>query len=146
MPGITNPSEKYFKDGQWTFDGTVWRPQNQLLAYRDTIREVYSETKVGAGTATFDFSTCPAGYVYVLTYLFCVNLSTAAAYIVAYVYDGVSSIRVDLTAYETVTRIFRLPCQLVLKASDRLRYEIYSCANGDVLRGSAHGYKFLIAE
>ena len=66
MTGITNPTEEYFKDGLWGWDGTQWRKACIPLWYRTT----YFEDLGGTATSTdwSKYSTAvPTGYVYVVS-------------------------------------------------------------------------------
>jgi hypothetical protein len=146
MSGITNPAEYYFKDGSWTFDGTVWRPQNQLLAYRDVVHESWTTSTASAGTNLHSFSAVADGYVHIYTALFALDTPTAASAISWYVHSAGSDYQLDYSALYTPTRILRTSGQIVLRAGDYLTVVFLSCALNDSLAAYTHGYKFLIAE
>lgn len=146
MSGITNPSEKYFKDGLWTFDGSVWRPQNQLLAYRDVIGEVFTDTTADAGLNTVNFTQVPAGEVHVVDSIYAENSVTAACYILAYITRSAVAYWITRTLFYPVTQYIALQGPFVLKASDCLSIAFYNCVLNDTLRAHYVGHKFLIAE
>lgn len=146
MSGVLSPSDYYFKDGLWTYDGSVWRPQNQLLAYRDTLRLVYSNNDAAAGAVTYDFTAVPAGEVHVITTAYLYDATTAT---VGCEFDVVSSgtaYPITTTYYDTVKQTLHYVGSLVIKAGENLRAGFYSCVLHDVLRAFIHGYKFKIAE
>jgi len=146
MPGITNPSEKYFKDGQWTFDGTVWRPQNQLLSYRDTVNISVTVADATAGTNTLLSTAVPAGEVHVITAVTAWNDTSAST--LARLKKDVAGGNYWIDAVIAPARYYPLKFQgtLVMKEGDKLGAAIYGCTLHDVLSMTGVGYKFKIAE
>ena len=65
MTGITNPTEEYFKDGLWGWDGTQWRKAGLPLWYRVTYMENLGGTATGSSWEKYT-SLVPSGYVYVI--------------------------------------------------------------------------------
>ncbi len=146
MEGITNPSEKYFKDGLWTFDGSVWRPQNQLLAFRDTVREAWSDTNAGVGTNTHNFTTVPAGQAWVVDSLLAFNATTAASFISIALVSGATSVSIAYTAYNAVTRLVELYPGIVLKAGEYIQAGFLNCVAGDDIYAHLAAHMFKVAE
>lgn len=146
MPGITNPSEKYFKDGQWTFDGTVWRPQNQLLSYRDTVNISVTIADATAGTNTLLSTAVPAGEVHVITAVIAWNDTSAST--LARLKKDVAGGNYWIDVVIAPARYYPLKFQgtLVMKEADKLGATIYGCTLHDVLYMTGVGYKFKIAE
>lgn len=66
MSGITDPNELYFRSGGWSFDGSIWRPNNLSWGYRDRWAEMTVGVASGTGNAVAVTGAVPAGYVYVL--------------------------------------------------------------------------------
>ena len=66
MSGITDPTEEYFKDGLWGWNGTQWRKLNLLFGYSGPYSEMKSNTNVPAGTFSLAGSTVPAGEIWVV--------------------------------------------------------------------------------
>jgi hypothetical protein len=146
MPGITNPSEKYFKDGQWTFDGTVWRPQNQLLSYRDTVDIAVVIADAAAGNNTLYTTAVPTGEVHVMTFATAWNDTSNCT--MARFRKDVSGSAYWIDVLLAPARWFPLKFQgtLVMKAGDRLAATFYGCTVHDILYMTGAGYKFKIAE
>jgi hypothetical protein len=146
MPGITNPSEKYFKDGLWTFDGTVWRPQNQLLAFRDTKQLDGTISDAVAGLNTSNLTAVPAGEVWVITNVIGWNDNHAmtSASIVLVGHEG--GVYIDMLASPAAKTALKYAGNVVLRATEYLRFYFYGCTLHDAIVANASGYKFLIAE
>lgn len=67
MPGITDPAEAYFKDGQWGWDGTQWRKLPLVFGYSGLLGILVSDTDLAAGSVHLPTSTVPAGYLWIVT-------------------------------------------------------------------------------
>jgi len=144
--GITNPVEKYFKDGQWTFDGTVWRPQNQLLAYRTVVREGYLNADSAAGTITKNFTAVAAGEVLVIQSIVGYNVSTATSNLQFSLYPTGGGVVLDLSGYSAITRYLKYSNAVVLAETEYLRVVFGGVVLHDILYTAYCGYKFNIAE
>jgi hypothetical protein len=146
MSGITNPAEKYFKDGLWTFDGTVWRPQNQLLSYRDTVNIAKSNTNADAGPNILQSDAVPSGEVHVITSIIAWNDTTAVTMIRLYKGGYATAYYIDLLNAPAAKVPVKYQGQLVVKAGGLVCVLFNGCTAGDDLYLYACGYKFLIAE
>jgi hypothetical protein len=146
MSGITDPAQKYFKDGLWTFDGTVWRPQNQLYAYRTVWREAWYDLNAAAGTNTHNFGTVPAGEVWVLEGLHLRNVVTAASFCSVALIGVGATVNIGYTAYATVTRELLIHCSITLAPTEYVQAGFLSCALNDDILADVWGHKFKIAE
>lgn len=146
MSGITNPSERYFKDGLWTFDGSVWRPQNQLLAYRDVVRAQYYNPSASAGANVNNFAAIATGYVHVIEVMAGVNFSTAAGTVRWEIVSGGVAYLIGLSDYKTPTRELSYIGSFVLNSGENIRVTFNLCVLADVLYAAIAGHKFLIAE
>jgi len=67
MPGITNPTEEYFKDGLWGWDGTRWRKAGLLFSYTAQILGQTIDTTASTGVNDLLGGAVPAGEVWVIT-------------------------------------------------------------------------------
>ena len=144
--GITNPTEKYFKDGQWTFDGTVWRPQNQLLAYRDVVRQTANDPSCPGGLVVFNLASVPTGEVWVIenVSLLCDTHTVTVMYL--QIISGGIGYYVFSTVAPVVHQFYNFTGQLTMKAADYLRASFLNPAVADYVSVTALGHKFLIAE
>jgi hypothetical protein len=146
FPAITDPAQKYFKDGQWTYDGSAWRPQDQLIAYRDVVRETWSNTEAAAGTNYHDFLTIAAGYVFIIQGVFAVNVTTAASNVDLYIRSGGINYYIMASGGSTPSNKIQYIGALVLKSGEVLRVAWNGCVLYDDIYAWVAGYKFLVAE
>lgn len=146
MSGITDPVQKYFKDGQWTFDGTVWRPQNQLLAYRDVVRQSWITTTATLGTNTHDFASVPTGEVWIISTITAYNNTTAASTLLMIIISSATEYVISRTAFEAITRYSSRQGQFVLKPGENIRVTFGGCVLNDTLIAFVIGHSFKINE
>jgi hypothetical protein len=146
MSGITNPAEKYFKDGLWTFDGTVWRPQNQLLAYRNTLRLIYQINDATAGTNEHYFDAVPAGEVWVLSNVVYFDASHTCGTSYAAINPAATDYYIDYVLSITVGSSAKATSVWPMKAGDRLHFVLTGVTLHDILVMCGLGYIFKISE
>lgn len=146
MTGITNPGEPYFKDGQWTWDGSVWRKQPLLFGFSELAGEDLSDTDLPAGDSYLQSTVVPAGELLIVRQL-------------AARYDGTSPNRIFVTPYLTpgtpILLIQHSPtsgvwyierCFVVLEGNDSLRCFVDDATAGDTLFFRYSGYTMSIVE
>ena len=146
MSGITNPAERYFKDGLWTFDGTVWRPQSQMFGVRTRYAEVKSTGAATVGLNTFNTTAVPAGIIQVVTAATWVNWSHACGPVIFSLIAGAVQPMLNMqpTVAAGVTGAF--VGWIVMTAGDLLRVEMYNCTLNDGIACSFAGFQFKSAE
>ena len=138
--GITNPSEEYFKDGSWGFDGSVWRKLPLIFGYTDNFVLNQYVAAAAAGTYTKVWGTVPAGEIWIVNSLLGINYSSVCSNIRFYVIQG------GVTAYfmwisaPTANVAVVWNGSIVLKAGDTLNTQLSTCILNDVLNMSAIGY------
>jgi len=146
MLGITNPTEEYFKDGGWGWDGTRWRKLNLTFGYYDRYAERQEAENVPAGTQTYNFAAVPTGEVWVVTaftaYCSTANPSAIALYHVA---TGVGVLLVAQQLPVVAWIVLPLVGTLVLKENDYLRAVFINCVLNDDVHAFAVGYKMKVA-
>ena len=144
MSGITNPTEEYFKDGGWGWDGTQWRKANVFLNYYDRYADYISDIDVTAGNHDENMTAVPAGYVYVVLAVSAYCSTANPSMIILKVMQGGidTAIKLGSPVVAWVPVIFT--GQLVLKASDYIRGSFLGCALNDDLYLRACGYKVLV--
>ena len=145
MPGITNPTEEYFKDGTWGWDGTRWRKANIFLNYYDRYADYISDVDVTAGNHDENMTAVPAGYVYVVLAVSAYCSTATPTLILLKVMMGAIDISIKLGSpvVEWVPVIFT--GQLVLKAGDYICGRFLGCGLHDDLYLRACGYKVAIS-
>jgi len=65
--GITNPTEEYFKDGLWGFDGTRWQKLPMVWGFSASYAEEKKNVNMPAGNSNVIGSVVPAGEVWRIT-------------------------------------------------------------------------------
>ena len=141
MTGITNPTEEYFKDGTWGWDGTQWRKQGILFGYRATVNESISNTNANAGINALNSATVPAGELWIIQLIGAMNVNTACSRIAFFVYRTPTEYpvldQVTCTANVWVT----WAGNVVLKTGDYLKAYFLGCTAGDDIYLRYLGYK-----
>ena len=66
MPGITDPSEQYFKDGIWGYDSTVWRKLALLFGYSSRLAEAATTVSTGAADTFVDIPNPLASEIWIV--------------------------------------------------------------------------------
>ena len=145
MPGITNPTEEYFKDGNWGWDGTRWRKLNLVFGYYDTTAELLSNLNADSGQNLLTGTVVPAGYVYVIQAAHAFDNTTDITQII--ITAVVSGIAVYMVLENPAG--IGIPVvwvgQITLKAGDRMRASFYSCTAGDDIYFAYCGYKMMVS-
>lgn len=146
MPGITDPTEAYFKDGQWGWDGTQWRKLGLLWGFSEHYFENLGGTKDGDGTYETSSTAIPADYIYVVQCVLICNENAARgmARIALRPANEFHAIAYKLTPARYEPTVWE--GAIALHEGDQVSVQQLSCINGDVLRASIWGYKMKIAE
>lgn len=146
MPGITDPTEAYFKDGQWGWDGTQWRKLPLVWGYSDTYREYIYEDNVDAGTNLLDGSAVPAGEIWVVTFVRAHCVQAGLTRINIYQYYDTTSLYLYSVESPAAYVYAGGPCSIVMEEGDKIRAAFLNCALNDDIRLYITGYKMAIAE
>lgn len=146
MSGITDPAQKYFKDGHWTFDGTVWRPQNQLIAYRNVVRLSAVNADAAAGTVFLDCAVVAAGTVHAITNINSVDNTSALTQLRLYVKSGGGYYYLRQALAPPAGAYTTWDGEIVIKTGENIGAQFIGVVLHDVLVITVNGYEFLIAE
>ena len=144
--GITNPAEPFFKDGQWGWDGTLWRKLPMVWGYSDRYFEDLGGTQENGGTYSAYGTEVPPGEVWVIQSMRLTNITGARGYINFYAYAGAASHVLYYRKTPAVGEYDFWEGAVALKAGDKVRVIQASCLDDDVLYGSVWGYKMKVAE
>jgi len=146
MSGITDPSEAYFKDGLWGWDGSVWRKLPLLWGYSAAYNEAETEENVAAGSPMLTFSTVDTGEVWVVTSISarCKQDSPSRVELTA-IMGGVYKY-LHVAAYPTAWLTVDWQGHVVLEENDHVRVIFRDCVLNDDIDAWAVGYKMKIAE
>ena len=144
MTGITNPTEEYFKDGTWGWDGTQWRKAGLLWSYSDRYVERAKNESAAAGNNNLEGSTVPAGEVWVVQGVLVMNEYTATQCNVFLTISGVGyTLTERVTLAPNVWYHFAIN-PAIMKAGDYLRAFFSNCQAGDALYMDINGYKMKV--
>ena len=144
--GITNPSEKYFKDGLWTFDGSVWRPQTQLFGVRDAVAEAVNVASAPTNPYTMSFTVVPAGEWHIVTFVSASNWTDAS--FTAIIIASINGVMLNLKRQDAITTGLQLEFNgwVVLTPGDRMQIYFDNGAVGNNLKGWLAGFKMMIGD
>ena len=144
MTGITNPTEEYFKDGLWGWDGTQWRKAGLPLWYREPYQESLGGT--ASGTVYSKYSTpVPDGYVYVITNISIRNTTRAPGRTEIIVYDATHQIlQIAATNSLDISIPLLYAGFLVFAPGYKLRVYMTATQDGDVIDGGVLGFKVAV--
>jgi len=144
--GITNPAEPFFKDGQWGWDGTLWRKLPIVWGYSDRYAEVETALDVAAGDPILTFSTVPEGEIWVMQSLAgrSYQANVTSIRLVAATTAGDVTLKEDVPV--AALRTVDWSGALVLKKDDYLEVRFYGCLLHDNVYAEACGYKMKVAE
>ena len=145
MTGITNPTEEYFKDGLWGWDGTRWRKAGVPLWYRSS----YFEDLGGTATGTYwdkHSTAVPAGYVYVVSALSLRNEARASGRTEFLLYNDAGQCihlawSTSLAQYQPLI----WAGNAILSEGWKIRVTMATIQSGDEISGGLAGYKVAIA-
>ena len=144
MTGITNPTEEYFKDGVWGWDGSRWRKLGLALWYYESYTENLGTTASGSDLCIWS-SAVPAGYIYIINAASIRNTTRA-------VRQAEILIRTD-TNIETFIGCLVSPAQyqaltftgnVVLSSGWRIFMTMSDCSADDIIQAGVAGYKVKI--
>jgi hypothetical protein len=146
MTGITDPAQKYFKDGLWTYDGAVWRPQNQLIAYRARIVASVSATSTGASPTTVSSAAVPTGYVHIIQAISAFHDDTVARAVIIIANGGGATVGLATNAALAPFGYLLFSTPLALAANDIIQSSCYSLTSGKKIYVGLWGHSFKIDE
>ena len=144
MTGITNPTEEYFKDGLWGWDGTQWRKLGLALWYYEPYSQDLSCTASSSTPGVWS-SAVPNGYIYIVNAASIKNATRAVdrAEIRVYSDTNVNTyLNCLLSPAQHQPAIFT--GQLVLSPGWKIFMTMIGCSVDDVIQAGVAGYKVKI--
>lgn len=137
---ITQPTEEYFKDGGWGWDGTRWRKLAVVWGYSDTYAALGSGTASNGGDVTVNLANIPSGYVAKVESILAYHDDPAARGISLYLMiDGVGYTLKNELAVAQYAGV-PVPVSVSLGPGDNVRATGFALANGRSLYLFAVGY------
>ena len=88
MSGITDPTEEFFKDGCWGWDGSQWRKVGIPLWYNAPVGEYPSNLDAQSGVNSLTGSTVPAGELWIIESASAIDNTSALDYVAIRVNTG----------------------------------------------------------
>jgi len=144
MTGITNPTEEYFKDGLWGWDGTRWRKLALLWGYSAAYYERLTQAEATAETM-MDGSTVPAGEVWVVTSVVAWDNDNIITDITGFTYgDAVWIALGQKQSFTAAQEYWEWRGSIVVPAGGHIRVRFRGCTVGDDLFVDICGYKMRI--
>ena len=144
MSGITDPTEEYFKDGCWGWDGTQWRKLSLLFGYSGPYSEVSSNTNLPAGISYVTGSTVPVGEVWVVYGMLGSVVSTTCTELRFGFWNGSDVIICKQTRTPTSGQFYDFQGTLILAAGFYSLLQLYGVTEGDDAYLYAWGYKMKV--
>jgi len=146
MSGVTDPASPYFKDGQWGWDGTVWRKLPMVWGYSGRWAEHQEDLNATVTYDSLTFTAVPPGEVWVLQAVDAWDVNSDPSRIQFSVTgDGVTT-RLQHTLTPGISIPVYWTGTVVLKEGDRVLVGFYGTVAGDDLHANVRGYKMAIAE
>ena len=144
MSGITDPTEEYFKDGLWGWDGTQWCKLNLLFGYSGPYSEYASNTNLPAGISDLAGSTVPAGEVWVVLGMLGAVTSTTCSEFRFGFHNGTDRIICKQVQTPTSSKFYDYQGMLILAAGYYALLRVYNATAGDDAYLYAWGYKMKV--
>lgn len=145
MGGITNPSEEYFKDGVWGYDGSVWRKLPLVFGYTDNIIVLIADYDADAGQNDLTYGPVPAGEIRILNYVSYRNENTAGQPVTLYCVQGIYWVVLSLTPIVVAGTWYFWSGSIILKEGDKFVCRFRNCAAHDNIYLDVIGYKMSVA-
>ena len=144
MTGITNPTEEYFKDGIWGWDGSQWRKLGLLFGYYDRLAAQVVNTSAAAGTNMLTGTAVSAGEIHVIQAIAAIDYNSTTTRIYVSATGGVITIPLADEYSVAAEHWVIKTVNIVLKAGDCLNCIFYGCTAGDDLYLRWWGYKMKV--
>ena len=145
MTGITNPTEEYFKDGTWGWDGTQWRKLGILFGYYDRLVGQVVNDNASPGDNTLTSDNVPDGELWVVQ-ICCasdINSNVTRIYIQA---NSPTIPCIIAEEYSVAAAHWVISSrEIVLKPGDCLSCKFFGCTAGDDLYLRYWGYKVRVS-
>ena len=145
MTGITNPTEEYFKDGLWGWDGTQWRKLSLLFGYSGPYSESPSNTNLPAGDSNLAGSTVPAGEVWVVQGMMGEVISSTCTELRFGFWNGAAIIICKQVLAPVSGQLYDYQGMLILAAGYYPLILLYDMTAGDYAYLNIWGYKMKVS-
>jgi len=142
---ITDPSQEYFKDGSWGWDGSQWRKLPLVFGYSERWAEHAEGAAVADGDAEAATGVVPPGYVYVVQATQTWHTAATDKECFVEVRDNDLGVILD---YYAASAAYVYHCWgggVVLSAGDSVRVVALAPGDGKYVAVNVWGYKMKVA-
>jgi len=146
MPDITNPTEPFFKDGQWGWDGTQWRKLNLLWGYNDVYGDYVEEAGTGADPVTFYGAAVGLGEVWKVCGASVYHISGTCDLFIIGAYVGGTLIYMATVDDPVAYKPYPITFEVFLKYQDKMFVTYENLASAEVALMWFWGYKMKVTE
>jgi hypothetical protein len=143
---ITDPTEPFFKDGHWTWDGTRWRKQPLMFGFSELAGENLENTSLAAGANNLNGAAVGAGELLIVRHLALMYSGTPPTYMGVYPVGSPGTPYILFEHTVVSTRWYIEPVFAVLEEGDYLTAFVGGATLNDNLYFRYLGYKTTIAE
>jgi len=141
MTGITNPTEEYFKDGIWGWDGSQWRKLGISLSYHSQLSQSKTLTVSTGGTNTVSTDTVESSCLWIMQLVCAIDDNTLPTRLTICVNrNSVIYPLFDIIPSGANVWFAEL-LNFVLVPGDRVDATFFGCNVGDTLYLRVLGYK-----
>lgn len=141
---ITQPTEEYFKDGLWGWDGTRWRKLPLLWGYSDRLAEQKKDLSAAVGTNQLVHTAVPVGEVWKVTLHTVNNANTAVNIQLRGNLGGTDMLIYNHGVPAAGAWNTSLPLDLTFKAGDVIYGQFVACVLNDDIYSHLFGYKMAV--
>ena len=145
MSGITDPTEEYFKDGCWGWDGTQWRKLGLIFGYYDRLAGQVVNLNASAGENILTGDAVPAGEIWILQAICALDSTSNVSRI--YIRANTGTVACVITDVYSIAagHWFAAATNMVMKTGDYLNCTFAGCTAGDYLYFRWWGYKMKVS-
>lgn len=144
MPGLLQPTDEFFKDGQWGWDGARWRKANMPFGFIGSYLETQSNLSSGAGTVNLDTTPVPEGWAHVITRVAFYFVSASINRCLPQVIVPPGLMPLGDYAAPTASTYYSFDTWCLLTEDDYMRARFYNCTAGDDLYIYIYGYRIQV--
>jgi len=141
MTGITDPNERYFKNGSWGYYNSKWQPWGLPFAFHDQVLGIAEDLNADDLTNYLQGTAVPSGEIWVITNIMAWNTTNQVSGIVLGVNSGGTTYWLRSSGAKTTRIGLDWQGAVFLKPGDYVIAELRGCTVGDDIHLYYAGYK-----
>ena len=141
MSGITDPSEQYFKDGGWSWNGSIWIKGGLPFEYAGNVLGRVIDDAPAAGMNYVVGAAVPADEIWVITTMHVYDATSALDRVLLAILRGGAGYNVAVTGALAAGYGYSWVGNAYLEEDDAVRATLYGVVAYDYLRFGYTGYK-----